>query len=283
MKVLFKLSTLCVLMAMLVASCSKDEMIPYTEEDPATRADSPLLITSPTELNYNNSIAGRTYVQTVNVKVAGLPALAMLTNFETNIQGPDAEVFTVVTPPPSLGDILSALLGNGVDIDVQYAPYEDEQPGDQDSAELLITASLLGMIMPVQTTVPLIGTIIAPTDYVSVSPQRATLAAAANGRRQYTVTVTFNNNIRVPGELDIEFSDAVLTGGGGIVDLNRSVDSFTVNGNVLTIVVNSDNLPARGSGVATVVDNISNLSITDVYGNPVSRDVTITQTLLRGQ
>lgn len=134
-------------------SCSESENLLPGEENVETRASSPLLIASPTEVYFTDVSVETRVRDTVNVKVAGLPLLAMLTDFEVIIQGPDVLQFGWTDPELGLAEFLQALLGGGVDIPVSYRPYTH----GSHEAELLITASLLGLVAPVQITVPLHG------------------------------------------------------------------------------------------------------------------------------
>ena len=138
------------IIAALTVSCSKSYGI-MDEEIPFTRADSPLLVVSPTEVVFNE---GGSRTQEIEIKTAGISSLAVLTRFNLTIQGPDADKFSVEQVPASLAEILMALLGDGIRIFVDY----NATTAGEHNAELLIDAALLGAILPVQTTIPLKGT-----------------------------------------------------------------------------------------------------------------------------
>ncbi len=140
-------------MAIAISSCSESEDLTLPDVNTETRADSPLLIASPTEINFTDVVPETRVRDTVNIKVAGLPSLGVLTNFDITIQGEDLLEFSYSEPELGLTEFLQALLGGGVNIPVSYRPLNH----GSHEAELLITASLLGVLMPVQITVPLHG------------------------------------------------------------------------------------------------------------------------------
>ncbi|MDU1905848.1 MAG: hypothetical protein E6772_13810 [Dysgonomonas sp.] len=141
-------------LAVTVSSCSESEDLIPIETRATTQANSPLLIASPTAVYFTDVEVETRVRDTVNIKIAGLPLLASLTNFEVFIQGDDLFDFGYEEPELGLVEFLQALLGGGVNIPVSYRPYTH----GSHEAELLITASLLGVLAPVQTTVPLHGT-----------------------------------------------------------------------------------------------------------------------------
>ncbi len=136
------------------AYCSNDSVSDIVPEDNMeTRAteDNPFILTTPLDLHFNDTVSLE--IKEVNVKVAGLPSLGAITSFSYRIQGEDANQFSVVDFDVSLEEFIEALLGQGLDIPVSFHPTE---PGDYE-AELLITASLLGILLPMQETVSLYG------------------------------------------------------------------------------------------------------------------------------
>lgn len=149
------------IIALFAVSCSQTDDYPVDDalkaKEKAALANSPLVAT-PTELYFNNVITGTSVEDTVNVKTSGLSLITGVTNFDVEIQGEDASQFSVEDDGMSLGELLTALLGGGKDIPVTYFPTSE----GTHEAELLITATLLGLLNPVQIIVPLHGTAVLP-------------------------------------------------------------------------------------------------------------------------
>lgn len=132
----------------------------------ASAQSSPMIITSPTQLDYSTTI-GLPVKKVVNAKVAGLPSLAVLSSFKAIVQGQNADQFSVEMPSLSLINILEALLGQGINIKVTYNPTFMSL---NHKAELLIETALLGVLLPVQTTVPINAEGFEPPMVESTSP-----------------------------------------------------------------------------------------------------------------
>ncbi len=158
---IYSLFMLAFIAAFTVSCSQSNDLLEQTEQNIETRAGSPLLIATPTEVNYTDVEATLTNIveQTVNIKTAGLSPLSALTAFDVTVQGVNRSSFLVDYPRLNLVGLLKALLGGGVDITVSY--YPGTTVGEH-NAELLVNASLLGLVMPIQTTVPLHGTSITP-------------------------------------------------------------------------------------------------------------------------
>jgi len=159
---------LILLTVFMFISCSQDnESIMNQVDNTETRAtdSNPLIITTPTEM-YFSLTEGQT--QTINVKIGGLPSLGVLTSITATVQGPDALYFQVDMPQLSLSDMLGLLLGNGLDIEVTYFPPTEESRTHE--AELLIETSLLGIIAPMQTIVPLHGETSTRAPFIITTP-----------------------------------------------------------------------------------------------------------------
>lgn len=153
---------------------------------------SPMLILSPTQVHLDAEI-GDTICQTVNIKIAGLPTLSMVSSFDISIQGMDPDQFYVVDPPVSLMQLLQELLGGGHDFQICYAPTS---PGPHD-ATVLIDAALLGVLMPVQSTLPVTGTTLlpqGPPQVISTTPANGTANVQAN---ELFIDIMYNQNITV--------------------------------------------------------------------------------------
>lgn len=176
---------------------------------------SPVIMTSPTELDFSTTI-GLPVTKEVNVKIAGLPSLAVLSSFNAVVQGQDADQFSVEMPSLSLVGILQALLGQGIDIRVTYNPFA---VSSQHQAELLIETALLGLLVPVQTTLPLRGESFEPPVVESTNPVNGAQGVAVNRR-----------NIRISYDKDIAVQNP-----SGITINGTPVTSYSVDRGVLTI------------------------------------------------
>lgn len=158
---IYSLFMLAFIVAFTVSCSESNDLLEQTQQNIETRAGSPLLIATPTEVNYTDVEATLVNIveQKVNIKTAGLSPLSALTAFNVTVQGKDRSKFLVDYPKLNLTGLLKALLGGGVDITVSYYPGTDV---GEHNAELLVTASLLGLVMPIQTTIPLHGNSITP-------------------------------------------------------------------------------------------------------------------------
>ncbi|MCD7901274.1 MAG: ubiquitin family protein [Bacteroides sp.] len=165
-------------LAVFAISCSQSEDLSPAEQLPETRADSPMLMAAPTEVYFNDVEVGATTNETVNIKIAGLPSIGALTSFDCVLQGPDTDQFSFEDPQLGLAELFGALLGNGTDISVSYSPTE----AGPHEAELLVTTSLLGLLMPLQITIPLHGSTTSDSFTVQVTYEGTViLAVAPNG------------------------------------------------------------------------------------------------------
>lgn len=235
MKQKFNYLLLLMFSMLFAVSCSQsDELLLPEEASVNLRADSPLLIATPTQIYFNNVNVGSSVEKVVNIKTAGLSSLAALTGFDVMIQGADENQFIVEDVSLSLVQLLQALLGNGIDIPVTYFPTE-EGPHE---AELLVTAALLNVVMSVQTTVPLHG-----TTQVGVGPQLVSTVPANGGstifdsrvpgvigtpKGQYHIDFVFNENIILTPDFALQYPN--VTG--------AAIQSYSlVNGNTLRVVV----------------------------------------------
>lgn len=238
MKTVYTYLTLA-LIAVFIISCSESEDLTSGELLSETRASSPLLIASPTEVYFNETTLYGTTNDTINIKTAGLSSLSALTNLDITLQGADALNFEFTRPQLSLSQLLQALLGNGIDIPVAYNPIEY----GSHEAELLVTASLLEVLMPIQTTIPLHGsTIDAPIPHLVRSiPENGgtvTFEAKVPGsetleKGQYHLDFIFDRDIQVVDALGI-----ALTQPTSAVIYNMEV----VNGNTLRVTIHEDEL-----------------------------------------
>lgn len=200
---------------LLIASCSKHENLEANLPETDTRAvdANPLIITSPTEL-YFDAVIIEAVADSVNVKIAGLPSVGLLTSINVTVQGPDAHKFLPLTPDLSLSDMLGLLLGNGLDISVLF--LANGQTGEFE-AELLIETSLLGILLPMQTIVPLHASYNpAPVELVSTSPtegQPITFVEDdpdTDGEQgYYYITFTFNQPVSFIGPLQKKRNAAI--------------------------------------------------------------------------
>lgn len=154
------------------------------------------LLFTPTEVYVPTEI-GQQVEQQINIKVAGLPALSMISSFDLTLQGPDAEFFTANDPQRSLMELLAELMGGGHNVSVTYAPTGPATAEEPHTATLLVTVALLGGIMPVQGTVELNGSTTVPPgppQVVSTSPVNGNMEVQAN---QPFITITYNKEITI--------------------------------------------------------------------------------------
>lgn len=154
------------------------------------------LLFTPTEVYVQTEI-GQQVEQQINIKVAGLPALSMISSFDLTLQGPDAEFFTANDPQRSLMELLAELMGGGHNVSVTYAPTGPATAEEPHTATLLVTVALLGGIMPVQGTVELNGSTTVPPgppQVVSTSPVNGNMEVQAN---QPFITITYNKEITI--------------------------------------------------------------------------------------
>jgi len=259
---------LLTVLAIFAVSCSQsDDLLPSEEQVPETRADSPLLIVTPTEVYFNNVAIFNSATETVNVKDAGISSLAVLTRFDAVIQGADAIQFSVEPISLSLAEILQAILGQGINIPVKYQPFSE----GPHAAELLITASLLGILMPVQITVPLHGTTTTNTlTLVNTVPADGGIVEY-DGRIpdeeedpivQYHLDFIFDKDIRINSGFRAIFLD------GSTAEIIREE---VINGNTLRLTIRDlfrlATIPHRLT--------ITRSSVTDTSGYPYLNDINL--------
>lgn len=138
--------------SMILFSCSKDEVIEQNQDLPTTRAG--LLTATPTSLNFYQVVVGTSMEQDVLVSVSGLPALSTLTGLNLQITGTNANQFSAELPNLSLAELLSNLLSGNQTVNVKYTPTVANQ---NHTAQLKITATVLGISTPLTATVQLSG------------------------------------------------------------------------------------------------------------------------------
>ena len=100
---IYTLFMLAFIAAFMVSCTQSNDPLEEMKQNPETRAGSPLLIATPTEVNYTDVEASLTNIvkQTVNIKTAGLSPLSALTAFDVKIQGVDSYYFLVDPPTQS--------------------------------------------------------------------------------------------------------------------------------------------------------------------------------------
>ncbi|WP_156032727.1 hypothetical protein [Prevotella sp. 10(H)] len=239
MKKKIKYLSMLAFLAVFAISCSDTEEAAEPEKT-LKAADSPLLVATPEELYFDIAV-GNSLEKNVNIKNAGLSSLSALTNFTVIVQGADADQFVAEEPNLNLAQLLQALLGNGINIPVSYFPTES----GPHEAELLVTATLLGVVAPVQKTIPLHGTTTALPGPVVVSTVPANGGSTTFDSRvpnvvgtpkgQYHIDIVFNQNITTTGDLDVEYLN---TTGAEIQTIQ------VVNNNTLRITVWEESLSA---------------------------------------
>lgn len=214
----------------------------------ASAQSSGMIMTTPTQLDYSTTI-GLPVEKEVNVKIAGLPSLAVLSSFNAVVQGQDADQFSVEMPSLSLINILEALLGQGINIKVTYNPFSESV---QHQAELLIETSLLGVLMPVQETVPIRGEAFEPPVVESTVP--------ANGAQNVAVS---RSTIRISYDKNIAVRDASKITINGVPVTNYSVDrgvltirtfNFFTSNTTYTVTVEAGAVTSNAGYSTTVQD-----------------------------
>ena len=269
MKNFIRIGSIAAVISLLFVACSNTEdPLNDGNEVLSTRAESPFIVTSPTEVWFNEVRPFREYRDTVNVKLAGLPSLATISSLRATFQGESAEYFEVEEMNLSLANIINALLGNGVNVPIVYKPREVvlQKP---DSAELLIEVALLGLVFPVQTTVPVYGVAADPGPLlVSTVPLDNTDIRIEEKESLYGyhyLQFIFNEDIQATSDFYVAF---------GTTSNNPVLDSYTIEGRVLTLRIRTL-LPTLGVTTAVFV-SLSRGSVADLDGNPtqVSYDLT---------
>lgn len=247
--------------AFMVSCTQSNDPLEEMKQNPETRAGSPLLIATPTEVNYTDVEASLTNIvkQTVNIKTAGLSPLSALTAFDVKIQGVDSYYFLVDPPTLSLVGLLKALLGGGVDLTVYYYPRSDV---GEHNAELLVTASLLGLVMPIQTTIPLHGTSIAPNapkviKTIPVNGGSVTFDSRVPGTEgtvpvgQYHLDFIFDQDIIITGDYSFNWP---VTAPLGIVLGPQLVDSRTLRVSIQEDVLSGSLVHPIQIGAGSVIN-----------------------------
>ncbi len=240
MKKRFFFGLVVAFLGVFIVSCSQSEDLLSTEQAPETRADSPLLIATPTEVYFKNIQFFDIARDTVNIKSAGLSSLIGLTRLDITIQGADKDMFAFTQPELDLIELFDALIGDGIDIPVSYT--RDPSVGPHD-AELLVTASLLGILLPVQITIPLHGareesipnlirTI--PEDGGTVEFEGKVPGVEYLGKGQYHLYFIFDKDIVLVDMAGIDWTD--ISAPASIVGAK------VINGNTLSITIWEDSI-----------------------------------------
>jgi len=243
----------------------------------ASAQSSAMLLTTPTQVNLSTEI-GLNAQQVVTVKIAGIPGLSVASSFDLSIEGADADQFSVIDPNPSLGSLISELLGQGHEIYVYYNPTKK----GPHQATLLIEASLLGLIMPVQTTIPLTGNTQIPqgppsvifTDPVDDTPDIQADEAIFSVTYNQDITVTDESLITINGQsaINVSAEDNVLT-----ID-NISQDSpFLESGITYNVVIGAGAI--KGENNYSTVQNYTFSFSTNDYPVVTSSNPAIGSTI----
>ncbi|MDU1903731.1 MAG: hypothetical protein E6772_03025 [Dysgonomonas sp.] len=120
----------------------------------ATSAQAQLLTATPNSVNYGLVLENTSSERDVTVSVSNLPLLATLTGFDLSITGANANMFSAEVPNVSLLELLSNLLAGKQTVKVTYHPTVASQTH---TATLTIKATILGLSLPLTTTVQLTG------------------------------------------------------------------------------------------------------------------------------
>jgi len=238
---------------------------------------SPMLVTTPTQVNLTTTIGGGAD-QDINVKIAGLPLLATVTAFDITLQGADADQFVVYNNPPNLAQILQMLLGGGYNFIVSYEPNE----AGPHQATLLINAQLLGVLMPVQTTIPLTGnTEVLPGAPVVISTNPVEGAQNVQANNPF-IDLTYNQNITVLNASLITINGEPATnvfveGNKLYVDNLTQENPLLISGITYTVVVKAGAIQGE-NGYATITDYSFSFATND-YPKIVSSNPPIGSTI----
>ncbi len=209
---------------------------------------SPLtIVTTPTQVNLTNS--GGPLQQVVNIKMTPLPLLVSLTSVNVTIQGADASQFTVEQPSLSLNELITALRGDGLNVTVTYKPTST----GTHNANLLINASLLGVLFPIQKTVPITGVCVPYPQMTGSNPANgATNVAVISGANVFfseNVTLVDASKISVNG--DNTYSVSIVQGSGN--DYVRiSGKNFPIDETVTVVI-----------GAGAIKGTSNNLNVSD--------------------
>lgn len=217
----------------------------------ASAQSSPMIVTSPTQLDYSTTI-GLPVEKQVNVKVAGLPSLAVLSSFNAVVQGPNADQFSVVMPSLSLINILEALLGQGINIKVTYNPTSESL---QHKAELLIETALLGVLLPVQKTVPINGEAFEPPVIESTSPADGAVNVPVGTS---TVSFTFDKDIQVKDASKIKINGISIGGAYNVQRFILNINTFGAfqRNTLYTVTIEAGAITANAGYSTNVVDYV---------------------------
>lgn len=226
----------------------------------ASAQSSPMIITSPTQLDYSTTI-GLPVEKVVNAKVAGLPSLALLSSFKAIVQGQNADQFSVEMPSLSLVNILEALLGQGINIKVTYNPTFMSL---NHKAELLIETALLGVLLPVQTIVPINAEGFEPPLVESTSPADGAVNVPENTT---SIRINYDGFISLKDRSKIKINGVPVTSCRVdqivlIIDLPEGLNSNTL----YTVTVEAGAI-AGNAGYSTTVEDFS-FSFRTVYIAP---------------
>lgn len=119
-----------------------------------TNVQAQLLTADPNPLNFGLVLENTSSERDITVSVSNLPLLATLTGFNISITGANADMFSAEIPNVSLIELLSNLLSGRQTVTVIYHPTVARQTH---RASLTIEANILGISLPLTTTVQLTG------------------------------------------------------------------------------------------------------------------------------
>lgn len=119
-----------------------------------TNVQAQLLTAEPNPLNFGLVLENTSSERDVTISVSNLPLLATLTGFNLEIAGANADMFSAEIPNVSLIELLSNLLSGRQTVTVTYHPTVASQTH---RANLTIEANILGISLPLTTTVQLTG------------------------------------------------------------------------------------------------------------------------------
>ena len=181
---------------------------------------------TPSDVHFPGRV-GDTITHEVNIRLAGVSSLSMLTSHNITLQGSDAAMFMVHEPSLSLTDLLKQLLSGGTKITISYIPTEE----GNHKAELLFDASFLGVLVPVQGTLPLTGVAVQPPALISANSAMGSAVRIQQLGDAFTIELMFNKEVSVNKTGTIISADggytAVLKRGGTPNSVNLEAVSRT--------------------------------------------------------
>jgi len=201
--------TATVIIEAKLAGISTATQIQISLSGTATSPSTPFSATlsaSPSSVSLSSKI-GETETQDIDISILNLPILSTLTAFTANIQGANSNQFTVTGSSASLIDILQELTSGNHKITVNYSPTAE----GTHTANLVVSASFLGVASNIIINVPLSGSVITtpvstPPAVTSTTPQNG----ATNVVTSSSISLLYDKNITVADTNKITINGSVV-------------------------------------------------------------------------